>query len=177
MDASQIPDPFAIWRDFYNRAEQSWTDLVQKTIATPAYAETLGKSSQAMLNNLEAWRGFTERYLTEVWNIPTRNDLGRIGEVIVAIDAKADDLDDRADRLDEAVNRIEQRLAAIEGHLATLTREVSGQSRAPSEQLEARVAELEHRLDAVLGRAEQILDRLGSDESTGSRARGARTAR
>ncbi len=174
MESRQTFDPFTLWRDFYNRAEQAWTEAVQRSISTPTFAETMGQTSQTLLNNLEVWRNFAERYVTEVWNLPTRNDLGRLGEVVVAIDAKADDLDDRVDHLDEVIGRVDQRLAAVEGQLATIARNTSERRETPSDQLADRVTGLERRLDDLLSRTEQILTRLdgrtSSGRTTGERA-------
>jgi polyhydroxyalkanoic acid synthase PhaR subunit len=180
MESRQSFDPFTLWRDFYNRAEQAWTEAVQRSISTPTFAETMGQTSQTLLNNLEVWRNFAERYVTEVWNLPTRNDLGRLGEVVVAIDAKADDLDDRVDHLDEAIGRVDQRLAAVEGQLATVVRNTSERRETPTDQLADRVTGLERRLDDLLSRTEQILTRLDgrtpSGRTTGERATGQRAS-
>ena len=170
MESRQSFDPFTLWRDFYNRAEQAWTESVQRSISTPTFAETMGQTSQTLLNNLEVWRNFAERYVTEVWNLPTRNDLGRLGEVVVAIDAKADDLDDRVDHLDEAIGRVDQRLAAVEGQLATIARNTGERRETPTDQLADRVTGLERRLDDLLSRTEQILTRLDGQTSSGRTA-------
>lgn len=156
MDTPLPTDPFAFWREIYNQAEQAWTDAVQKTISTPAYAESMGKSSQAMLNNFEVWRNFSERYLNEVWNLPTRNDLGRLGEVIVAIDAKADDLDERADRIDATLARLEERLSELDRRLAGLAENGPAAVQRANQQVAERVAGLEGRLAELIGRADRV---------------------
>ena len=177
MESPRSFDPFTFWRDVYNRTEQAWTEAVQKTISTPSYAETMGRTSQAMLNNFQVWRNFVERYLTEVWNIPTRNELGRLGEVVVAIDGKADDLDDRADRLEEAIAGVDQRLAAVEGHLATIARNTGERSGTSTDQLADRVAGLERRLDDLLSRTEQILAQIDGQAPSGRATSGRATSR
>lgn len=180
MEPTQSIDPFAMWRDFYNRTEQAWTDLVQQTISTPSYAEKMGKTSQAMLNNLEVWRTFAERYITEVWNLPTRNDLGRLGEVVVAIDAKADDLDDRADNLEAALGRIAETLGTVDTRLNALQQNGPVAVQERSAQLDGRVANLEKRLDDLTERADRMLGLLESladsrsSAPNGSRARNSR---
>lgn len=180
MEANPYTDPFTFWRDVYNRTEQAWTDFVQKSISSPAYAESLGTNSQALLNNLETWRTFTERYLTEIWNIPTRNDLGRLGEVVVAIDAKADDLDDRADGLEQSLARVEKALSTLNTRVATLAQNGPVAVQERSAQLETRITGLEKRLDALTGQTEKIvalLEKLpqpAKSEDNGSRARGSR---
>lgn len=160
MDSSPIGDPFAQWRTAYNQAEQAWTDFVQKMISTPAYAEATGKSSQALLNSLEAWRGVAERYLTEVWNIPTRNDLGRLGEVIVAIDAKADDLDDRVDGVEATLARLEARLGSVDQRLTTLAIEGPTRVQERSAAVDERIGGLERRLDEVLAKLDQVAKQI-----------------
>ncbi|HEX2171669.1 MAG TPA: hypothetical protein VHL09_04430 [Dehalococcoidia bacterium] len=171
MDSSRSTDPLAQWRSFYNQAEQAWTDFVQRMISTPGYADAMGRTSQTMLNSLEAWRGVADRYLTEVWNVPTRNDLGRLGEVVVAIDAKADDLDDRLDLVEATLARVETRLGEVDRRLTTLAADGPIRVQERSEVVDRRLDGLERRLDDLLSRTEQIA-KLVEESGTPARANG-----
>ena len=91
-------DPFAIWRQSYEQAEQAWTRTLQQTTGTDAFAESLGRSLDSYLGFQKMLRDNMQLYL-ESLNVPTRNDIARLGELIVNLENKIDDLDDRVDTL------------------------------------------------------------------------------
>ena len=93
-----LPDPFAAWRQAYDAAEQAWTKALQQTTGTDTFAESLGRSLDSYLGFQKMMRENTQLYL-ESMNVPTRNDITRLGELIVNLENKIDDLDDRVDTL------------------------------------------------------------------------------
>src|SRR5919202_1314020 len=67
------PDPFELWRQIYETNERAWNTVLsaQKTV-----------------------RDNMRLYLEQI-NLPTREDIARLGELIVALEEKVDQLDDR----------------------------------------------------------------------------------
>jgi hypothetical protein len=112
MESRQSFDPFTLWRDFYNRAEQAWTESVQRSISTPTFAETMGQTSQTLLNNLEVWRNFAERYVTEVWNLTSERPA-------TSTDQLADRVTGLERRLDDLLSRTEQILTRLDGRTSS----------------------------------------------------------
>ena len=94
----QLPDLFAVWRQTYEQAEQAWTRALQETTGSDAFAESLGRSLDSYLGFQKMLRENMQVYL-ESMNVPTRNDIARLGELIVNLENKIDDLDDRVDTL------------------------------------------------------------------------------
>ena len=101
------PDPFALWRRTYEMAEQAWGKALEQTTGTDAFAANLGKSLDSYLGFQKLMRDNMQLYL-ESMNLPTRADLARLGELIVNLENKIDDLDDRVDALVDEVAALRQ---------------------------------------------------------------------
>ena len=103
------PDPFAMWRQTYELAEQAWSKAIEQTTGTDEFAASLGKSLDSYLGFQRLMRENMQLYL-ESMNLPTRNDIARLGELIVNLENKIDQLDDRVDTLlDEVASLREER--------------------------------------------------------------------
>ena len=150
---SARPDPLEAWRQFYEASEQawgkamkdlyeaneqSWTKAIKDVTTTNWYAEAQGKMLETFLAFQKAMRdGMTAQL--GMLNLPTRDDVARLGELIVGLEEKVDQLDDRAADLEERLTRrVDERLAGFEKRLArqlderlgrledSLTREAQG---------------------------------------------------
>ena len=123
----QLPDPFAVWRQTYEQAEQAWTRALQQTTGSDAFAESLGRSLDSYLGFQKMLRENMQVYL-ESMNVPTRNDIARLGELIVNLEDKIDELDDRIDTLlgDVAALRRERAAAPSRGGRAGGSRKSEG---------------------------------------------------
>ena len=107
----QLPDPFALWRQSYEQAEQAWTKALQQTTGSDAFGESLGRSLDSYLGFQKMLRENMQVYL-ESMNVPTRNDIARLGELIVNLENKIDELDDRIDTLVTNVASLRRERAA-----------------------------------------------------------------
>jgi polyhydroxyalkanoic acid synthase PhaR subunit len=97
-------DPFELWRQIYETNERAWNTVLERTMASPAFAESSGKVLETFLAAQKTVRDNMRAYL-EAINVPTREDIARLGELVVGLEEKIDQLDDR--------------LAAIERSLRT----------------------------------------------------------
>jgi polyhydroxyalkanoic acid synthase PhaR subunit len=102
------PDPFALWRQAYETAERTWSKTLEQTTASEAFAASLGRSLDSYLGFQKVMRDNMQLYL-ESMNFPTRNDVARLGELIVNLENKIDDLDDRVDSLLDEVAALRSR--------------------------------------------------------------------
>ena len=71
-------------------------------MSSPTFAETQGKVLETFLQAQRAVRDQMHRYLEAV-NVPTREDIARLGELIVGLEEKVDQLDDRLGRLEQTL--------------------------------------------------------------------------
>src|SRR2546430_11092256 len=99
-------DPFELWRQIYDTNERAWNAILERTVNNPSFAESTGKVLETFLSAQKTVRENMRSYLEQI-NLPTREDIARLGELIVGLEEKVDQLDDR--------------LAAIETKLASGT--------------------------------------------------------
>jgi polyhydroxyalkanoic acid synthase PhaR subunit len=95
---NQVPrrptDPFELWRQIYDTNERAWNAVLERTVNNPAFAESSGKILETFLSAQKTVRDNMRMYLEQV-NLPTREDISRLGELIVSLEEKVDQLDDR----------------------------------------------------------------------------------
>ncbi len=99
--APRPADPFELWRQIYDANERAWSTALEKAMATPAFAQTQGKVLETFLQAQKAVRDTMRSYLESV-NLPTREDIARLGELIVGLEEKIDQLSDRFDQVESA---------------------------------------------------------------------------
>jgi polyhydroxyalkanoic acid synthase PhaR subunit len=95
-------DPFETWRQLYDANERAWTSALEQAMGSPGFSETSGKMLETMLAAQKSVRDNMRTYL-ETMNVPTREDIARLGELVVGLEEKIDQLGDRLDAIEEAV--------------------------------------------------------------------------
>lgn len=147
------PDPFEMWRQYYEANEQIWTKTMKDVMTSQGYAEAQGKMLEIFLSYQKVLREAMSAQLNTL-NLPTRDDVSRLGELVVALEEKVDQLGDDVDRLEEqvgelvksavtrekALDRMEQRLASLE------------EKAAPLAGLDGKVSRIETRLGTLANR-------------------------
>src|SRR5918911_2323117 len=96
------PDPFELWRQIYETNERAWNTVLERTVSNPAFAESSGKILETFLSAQKTVRDNMRSYLEQI-NLPTREDIARLGELIVALEEKVDQLDDRLSRIETSL--------------------------------------------------------------------------
>ena len=102
--ARSSADPFEMWRQLYDANEQAWTQALEGAMGRPEFGKSSGKMLETMLAAQKAVRDNMRTYL-ETINVPTREDIARVGELVVGIEEKIDQLADRLDDIEKAVRR------------------------------------------------------------------------
>jgi polyhydroxyalkanoic acid synthase PhaR subunit len=96
------PSPFELWRQIYETNERAWNAVLERTVNNPAFAESSGKILETFLAAQKTVRDNMRQYLEQV-NLPTREDIARLGELIVSLEEKVDQLDDRLARIESSL--------------------------------------------------------------------------
>jgi polyhydroxyalkanoic acid synthase PhaR subunit len=121
-------DPFEFWRQVYEANERAWNAALERTLSSPAFAEAQGKLMEILLAAQKTARENMRTYL-EMMNVPTREDIARVGELIVALEEKVDQLDDRLEQVEAALQG-----GAVRGQRAAESRTAwPGSEAAPGE--------------------------------------------
>ena len=125
MSASDNPnpsrgpgDPFELWRQIYETNERAWNAVLERTVSNPAFAESSAKILETFLSAQKTVRDNMRSYLEQI-NLPTREDIARLGELIVALEEKVDQLDDRLANLEHAVSAATTGLSGYDCATAT----------------------------------------------------------
>jgi polyhydroxyalkanoic acid synthase PhaR subunit len=92
--ATPPPDPFEMWRKFYEANETAWTKAAQETTSSEAFAEMQGRMLETFLAFQKGARDAMNTQLASL-NLPSRDDVARLGELILGLEEKIDQLDDR----------------------------------------------------------------------------------
>lgn len=102
-------DPFKIWRQAFEVSEQAFGTAMEKALNTTQFAEANGKLMEAILLTMKAARGNVKTFLHTL-NFPSREDTARLGQLIIALEEKVDQMHDRMDQLEE---QLAEALAAL----------------------------------------------------------------
>jgi polyhydroxyalkanoic acid synthase PhaR subunit len=100
---SPRPDPFELWREMYDANERAWAKALEQTTSRPEFAEASSKMLENLLSGQRMLRDSMRTYL-EAANMPTREDIARVGELIVNLEEKVDQLADRLDAIEAALH-------------------------------------------------------------------------
>lgn len=125
-------DPFELWRQMYETNEQIWTKAIKDLTSTPSYAEAQGKLLEVYLNYQKMIRDATTAQLT-AYNLPSRDDVAGIGELVVGVEEKVDHLDETIARLEDTVSELSKRIARMELSVKTVEAESKAATRDEAE--------------------------------------------
>ncbi len=87
-------DPFEVWREFYEANEAVWSKAAKETTSTEAFAEMQGRMLETFLSFQKSARDAMNAQLATL-NLPSRDDVARLGEIIVGLEEKIDRIEDR----------------------------------------------------------------------------------
>ena len=93
-------DPFLLLRKVYDTVEQLTGPAIEKLITTDRFARLNGKVMQAILLTHRSTRESVSAML-HTMNFPAREDIVRLGELVLQLEEKIDKLTDRMDALEQ----------------------------------------------------------------------------
>lgn len=105
-------DPLDLWRQFYDANEQAWTKTIKEVTTTKDYTEAQGKLLESMLAFQKMMRDSVSAQLSAV-NLPTRDDVSRLGELVLSLEEKIDRLDDKMPSISERMSALEKKVEKL----------------------------------------------------------------
>jgi polyhydroxyalkanoic acid synthase PhaR subunit len=168
---------FAVWRQLYDANEKAWTSALEQAMGTSEFSESSGRLLETMLAAQKSVRDNMRAYL-ETMNVPTREDIARLGELIVGLEEKSDQIADRLDVLEadsQGRSGDSDRLAQISKGLEAIDRALRGRAAEV-----AKIDRIAKRLEAIdralRGRAAEVakIDRMAKRLESIERAVGSR---
>ena len=122
-EANQDTDAFGVWRQLYDENERAWSAALEQAMGSSEFGESSGRLLETMLAAQKSVRDNMRVYL-ETMNVPTREDIARLGELVVGLEEKVDQIGDRLDTIDGTLRsrsadaaKLDARLDAIDGKL------------------------------------------------------------
>ncbi len=97
---SFVVDPFLLLRKVYDTVEQLTGPALEKLITTQRFARLNGKVMEAILHTHRATRDNVSSML-HLMNFPAREDISRLGELVLQLEEKIDKLTDRLDAIEK----------------------------------------------------------------------------
>ena len=104
-ETGRAADPFETWRQLYDANERAWSDALGEAMGSTEFADSSGKLLEAMLAAQKSVRDNMRTYL-ETMNVPTREDIARLGEIVIGLEEKIDQVADRLDAIEGAVRAV-----------------------------------------------------------------------
>lgn len=101
-ETGRATDPFETWRQMYDTNERAWGAALEQAMGSPEFGDSSGKLLETMLAAQKSVRDNMRTYL-ETMNVPTREDIARLGELVIGLEEKIDQLGDRFDAIEQAV--------------------------------------------------------------------------
>ena len=100
-------DPYELWREWYEINERAWSSALEQAMDSREFSESSGKLLEAMLAAQKSVRENMRTYL-ETMNVPTREDIARLGELVVGLEEKIDQVADRLDAIETALGDLRE---------------------------------------------------------------------
>jgi polyhydroxyalkanoic acid synthase PhaR subunit len=122
-ETTEETDVFGVWRQLYDENERAWSAALEQAMGSSEFGESSGRLLETMLAAQKSVRDNMRVYL-ETMNVPTREDIARLGELVVGLEEKVDQIADRLDGIDGTLRtrsadaaKLDARLDAIDGTL------------------------------------------------------------
>jgi polyhydroxyalkanoic acid synthase PhaR subunit len=156
-------DPFTFFKEWYDAISESWSRVVEETIASEQFLEFNKLFLESYTSFSKAFRRANEEYL-RILQLPSRADISHVAELVVALEDKVDQQEDRFDDIENAFSQTakSEAVASLEEHLvkveSTLNESIAG-VRKHLDTVQAKLSEtlngLEGRLDAVQAKLDE----------------------
>ena len=157
LQKGEVPytEPFTFFRDWYNATNETWSKLVEQYIGSEQFMKSTTPLLESYASFFKTFRRANEEFFKNL-QLPTRSDIARVAELVIALEEKVDQLDDSLDDLNasnakaatqEAVSGITGQLHALEGKMDSLPATLA-QNQAV-ESLNQRLDGMEGKLDAL----------------------------
>lgn len=87
-----FPDFAELWKELYFKTEGAWADAFKEFVSTDTFVQMLDQTLTQHLN-MEKTNQQNMDKLFEISAIPSKKDIARIAELVIAVEEKVDNLD------------------------------------------------------------------------------------
>lgn len=93
-------DAFKIWKDLYDKTENTWSEAIQESLGKESFSEGLGQTLNGYLQYQEFVTQTAESYLTQL-NMPSRDEVANVASLVINTENKIEQLEDQIEQLIE----------------------------------------------------------------------------
>jgi polyhydroxyalkanoic acid synthase PhaR subunit len=142
-ETTEDTDVFGVWRQLYDENERAWSAALEQAMGSSEFGESSGRLLETMLAAQKSVRDNMRVYL-ETMNVPTREDIARLGELVVGLEEKVDQIADRLDTIDGTLRSRSADAAKLADRLDTIDGTLRSRSADP-----AKIDRIAKRLDTI----------------------------
>ncbi len=157
LQKGEVPytEPFTFFRDWYDATNETWSKFVEEYIGSEQFMETSTPFLESYASFFKTFRRANEEFFKNL-QLPTRSDIARIAELVIALEEKVDQLDDSLDGLNDSQSKAatQEAVTSLAGQLYVLE---SKMDLLPATLAHAEAVEsLNQRLDGVEGKLDAL---------------------
>ncbi len=169
LQKGEVPytEPFTFFRDWYNATNETWSKFVEEYIGSEQFMESSTPFLESYASFFKTFRRANEEFFKNL-QLPTRSDIARVAELVIALEEKVDKLDDSLDGLNDSQSKTATQEAVSS---------IAGQSHALESKIDLLPATLAHagavenlnqRLDGVEGKLDALPATLSQQQAVES---------
>lgn len=157
LQKGEVPytEPFTFFRDWYNATNETWSKFVEEYIGSEQFMESSTPFLESYASFFKTFRRANEEFFKNL-QLPTRSDIARVAELVIALEEKVDQLDDSLDTLNDsnAKAATQETVSSIAGQLHALGSKMDSlpatlAQKQVVESLSERLARVESKLDVL----------------------------
>jgi len=127
--ATTPADPYTFFKQWYEASSETWSKVVGDIIGEEKFVENASQIMENYTSHYMVTRRANEDYFRNL-QLPTRSDLVRVAEIIIALEEKVDRIDEAFDDIKDGSSQLatrdslrdlEVRLGRVEKKLDTLS--------------------------------------------------------
>ena len=127
--ATTPADPYTFFKQWYEASSETWSKVVGDIIGEEKFVENASQIMESYTSHYMVTRRANEDYFRNL-QLPTRSDLVRVAEIIIALEEKVDRIDEAFDDIKDGSSQLatrdsltdlEVRLGRVEKKLDTLS--------------------------------------------------------
>ena len=159
--------PFTLFKQWYDASRETWAKVVGDIVGNEKFIEDASRLLESYTSYYTATRRANEDYFRNL-QLPTRSDLARVAEIIIALEEKVDHLDDALDDIEDGKSQVATKdvIRELEGRLSNIEKKLDSIS-SVLEKLET-IEKLAKSAEGIEKELDQLIDAVAKNETRNS---------
>lgn len=149
-DGNFPADPFTFFKQWYDATNEAWANAIGEAIGTEKFMEGVSRFIESYTSFHRTFRRTSEEYFRNL-QLPTRSDVARVAELVIALEEKVDRIEDACEDFEDGYAHL-----ATSETVAGLAEQLERVESKAVEGLAKRLDQVESKLDKVLAALKKI---------------------